>query len=196
MSQIGPFLMMLLLAGVSVFMILIILLQRGRGGGLAGAFGGAGGQSAFGNKAGDAFTKFTIGLAVGWIAVACISNFVLKSGSELYPGDDDEEVVDAADEDAGDGPTLDAGPGSKPVIPPPAGDDPFGLSTPAPPAETATFPPVAGDEADDADGPRLLPADTPEGEEQERPTGTLETETEITPAVDADPEGGDDGGEG
>ena len=32
----------------SLFMICIILIQRGKGGGLAGAFGGAGGSSAFG----------------------------------------------------------------------------------------------------------------------------------------------------
>ena len=34
-----------------------------QGGGLAGAFGGMGGQNAFGTKAGDLFTKITIGVA-------------------------------------------------------------------------------------------------------------------------------------
>ena len=43
----------------SLFLILLVLIQRGRGGGLAGAFGGMGGQSAFGTKAGDVFTKIT-----------------------------------------------------------------------------------------------------------------------------------------
>ncbi|MFM9196710.1 MAG: preprotein translocase subunit SecG, partial [Planctomycetia bacterium] len=37
----------------SLFLILLVLVQRGRGGGLAGALGGMGGQSAFGTKAGD-----------------------------------------------------------------------------------------------------------------------------------------------
>ena len=41
--------------GCSLFLIALVLIQRGRGGGLAGAFGGAGGQSAFGTKAGDVF---------------------------------------------------------------------------------------------------------------------------------------------
>ena len=45
---------------VGMFLIGLILLQRGRGGGLAGAFGGMGGQSAFGTKAGDIFTRITI----------------------------------------------------------------------------------------------------------------------------------------
>ena len=38
---------------VSLFLICLILIQRGKGGGLAGAFGGVGGSSAFGTKAGD-----------------------------------------------------------------------------------------------------------------------------------------------
>ncbi|RLS51073.1 MAG: preprotein translocase subunit SecG, partial [Planctomycetota bacterium] len=50
------FLLGLFLVLSSLFLILLVLIQRGRGGGLAGAFGGAGGQSAFGTKAGDVFT--------------------------------------------------------------------------------------------------------------------------------------------
>ena len=45
---------------VCLLLMIIILLQRGRGGGLSGAFGGAGGQSAFGGKTGDVFTVATI----------------------------------------------------------------------------------------------------------------------------------------
>ena len=52
---------------VSVFLVCIILIQRGKGGGLAGAFGGVGGSSAFGTKAGDIFTRITIGVAIGWM---------------------------------------------------------------------------------------------------------------------------------
>jgi preprotein translocase subunit SecG len=55
----------LLLAGL--FLILLVLIQRGKGGGLAGAFGGAGGSSAFGSRAGDTFTKVTIYVAAVWI---------------------------------------------------------------------------------------------------------------------------------
>ena len=51
----------------SLFMICLVLIQRGKGGGLAGAFGGVGGSSAFGTKAGDIFTKITIGVAMGWM---------------------------------------------------------------------------------------------------------------------------------
>lgn len=66
------FLMIMLLL-TALFMIMLILIQRGRGGGLAGAFGGMGGQSAFGTKAGDVFTKVTIGVATFWILLCIVT---------------------------------------------------------------------------------------------------------------------------
>jgi preprotein translocase subunit SecG len=57
----------ILLLVIGIFLILVVLIQRGKGGGLAGAFGGAGGSSAFGSRAGDAFTRFTIIVASIWI---------------------------------------------------------------------------------------------------------------------------------
>lgn len=45
---------------VCIVLIVIVLLQKGKGGGLSAAFGGAGGQSAFGSKTGDVFTWATI----------------------------------------------------------------------------------------------------------------------------------------
>jgi preprotein translocase subunit SecG len=44
---------------VCLFLILIVLIQKGRGGGLASAFGGAGGNTAFGSKTGDVLTWAT-----------------------------------------------------------------------------------------------------------------------------------------
>ena len=63
---------MFLLLLTSLFLIVLVLIQRGKGGGLAGAFGGMGGQSAFGTKAGDLFTKITIGAAAFWIILCMI----------------------------------------------------------------------------------------------------------------------------
>ncbi len=59
----------IVLAVTGLVLIGLVLIQRGKGGGLAGAFGGAGGSSAFGSRAGDNFTKFTIYLALFWIFV-------------------------------------------------------------------------------------------------------------------------------
>jgi preprotein translocase subunit SecG len=67
------FLLGLLLFFTACFLILIILLQRGRGGGLAGALGGMGGQSAFGAKAGDLFTRITMGVAAFWILLCIVT---------------------------------------------------------------------------------------------------------------------------
>src|SRR6516162_5380826 len=57
----------------SVFLILLVLIQRGKGGGLAGAFGGAGGSSAFGSRAGDTFTRVTIYVALFWALLIMIT---------------------------------------------------------------------------------------------------------------------------
>jgi preprotein translocase subunit SecG len=75
------YLLMMVLFLLAIFLIILILIQRGRGGGLAGAFGGLGGQSAFGTKAGDVFTKVTIGLATAWILLCIVSIRVLSASS-------------------------------------------------------------------------------------------------------------------
>src|SRR5882757_1263140 len=98
----GYFLLSLLML-CGMFLMGVILIQRGRGGGLAGAFGGLGGQSAFGTKADDVFTVITVVTAVIWVILACVAGQVLrneaapssyyKTGSsgvsdvDVFPGD-------------------------------------------------------------------------------------------------------------
>jgi preprotein translocase subunit SecG len=55
-----------------IFLVGVILIQRGKGGGLAGAFGGAGGSSAFGTKAGDVFTRITGVTAIIWMVFCMV----------------------------------------------------------------------------------------------------------------------------
>jgi len=57
---------------ISLFMILVILIQKPKGGGLSGAFGGAGGssQAAFGAKTGDLLTLITTGCFVAFLLLA------------------------------------------------------------------------------------------------------------------------------
>jgi preprotein translocase subunit SecG len=63
----------------AVFMILLILIQKGRGGGLAGAFGGGGsGQSAFGTKTADVLTKITAGAALVFFLISVVMAIMLN----------------------------------------------------------------------------------------------------------------------
>ena len=76
---------------IGLFLIGLVLIQRGKGGGLAGAFGGVGGSSPFGSKAGDAFTRITIWVAAIWIVVIMIQVKVAPSagggGGRPRPGE-------------------------------------------------------------------------------------------------------------
>ncbi|MGI6418069.1 MAG: preprotein translocase subunit SecG [Thermoguttaceae bacterium] len=71
-------LLMVVMFVAAVVLILLVLVQRGKGGGLAGALGGMGGQSAFGTKAGDTFTRITIGVATFWILLCVVSVGALR----------------------------------------------------------------------------------------------------------------------
>jgi preprotein translocase subunit SecG len=66
----GPLNFLLILLGA--FLILLVLIQRGKGGGLIGALGGAGGSSPFGSRAGDQFTRLTIYVALIWLFLTMV----------------------------------------------------------------------------------------------------------------------------
>jgi preprotein translocase subunit SecG len=86
----------LLLILVSLFLILLVLVQRGRGGGLTGALGGMGGQSAFGTKAGDTFTRVTIGAATVWIVLSLFAVKLLSTGEDGLLGNADRAIAPGA----------------------------------------------------------------------------------------------------
>ena len=105
----------ILLFLLSLFLILLVLVQRGRGGGLTGALGGMGGQSAFGAKAGDTFTRVTMVTATLWILTSMAAIKLLgtddKFGADkaggadinmTLPGSRDTEDRDAAGAGFGD----------------------------------------------------------------------------------------------
>ncbi len=72
-----------LFVAVCLFMMLVILIQKPRGGGLTGAFGGAGGSasSVFGAKTGDVLTWFTCICFVLFILLAMALTWVGKPGA-------------------------------------------------------------------------------------------------------------------
>jgi preprotein translocase subunit SecG len=73
----GPLNFLLLLIGL--FLILLVLIQRGKGGGLIGALGGTGGSSPFGSRAGDQFTRLTIYVACIWLFLTMIQVLSIQS---------------------------------------------------------------------------------------------------------------------
>lgn len=88
---------------ISVMLIGIILLQRGRGGGLVGALSGLGGQSAFGTKAGDTFTRITIGIAAAWVLLAGIHGQVLRARTEKFKNEATAPEVTSSPKEKGGG---------------------------------------------------------------------------------------------
>lgn len=140
----------------ALFLIFLVLIQRGRGGGLAGAFGGMGGQSAFGTKAGDVFTKITVGVAAFWIVLCVLSINVLGRQQSLLSGTLGSASPEALGPSAGAQPGAPA-PTQQPVPPitPPATDAAPPAAAPAadapaasaPAAESSAAPPAAAEPA-------------------------------------------------
>ncbi len=95
-----------LFASICILLMLVILLQRGRGVGLAGAFGGAGGVSALGAKTGDILTWVTMVLAAVFVLLAIGLNYVFVQATPRPVGGELEPA------------------GGAPVTPPPAGGAP------------------------------------------------------------------------
>lgn len=85
---------------ISVLLIGIILLQKNKGSGLSGAFGGVGGHSAFGTKTGDFLTWFTVGLAVLFLLMCIAGNFAFEPDSKVPTGAN-AQLIDV--EDGGEG---------------------------------------------------------------------------------------------
>ena len=71
-----PFLATLFIV-VGLLLIVVVLLQKGRGGGLGGAFGGAG-SSAFGTRTGDVFTLITIMLVAAFLMLAIVTTWYFR----------------------------------------------------------------------------------------------------------------------
>ena len=71
----------LAVVGIGLVLMLVVLIQRGKGGGLAGAFGGAGGSSPFGSRSADQFVRFTLWIAGVWVLVIMIHVKVVQYDS-------------------------------------------------------------------------------------------------------------------
>jgi preprotein translocase subunit SecG len=77
-------------------MILLILIQKGRGGGLASAFGGAGGNTAFGSKTGDVLTWATSVVFGVFILLAVALNLFADSRNQAAQTPQAQNVTPAS----------------------------------------------------------------------------------------------------
>jgi len=77
LSFIGSVVSIMLIV-VSLLLIGLVLLQKNRGAGLSGAFGGVGGHSAFGTKTGDFLTWVTVGLVAVFLLLNIAGNYVFE----------------------------------------------------------------------------------------------------------------------
>jgi len=93
------YLFMVALLLTAIVLIVLVLIQRGKGGGLIGALGGMGGQSAFGAKAGDVFTRITIGVAFFWIVLCMCALKFMKPTEYLGTTGDAAPVSGSSDTD-------------------------------------------------------------------------------------------------
>ncbi len=134
-----------------LFMMLVILIQKPKGGGLSGAFGGAGGsaQAAFGAKTGDLLTTITIacfvlflGLAIGLVyairddvAPRVRSSAATPPINQTTPAGPTDQPADALDQEA---PTDAATPAAETETTVETAVDTATDQAPAAPAETPT----------------------------------------------------------
>ena len=139
---------------ISVFMMLVILIQKPKGGGLSGAFGGAGGSdtSFVGAKVGDFLTILTVccflaflllGMGLTWAInptensaaaaeAAATTNTGAGAGAGAAPADDAAAAAtDGADEAAAAADDATVTPDAAPEPPAPAATTPDATDTPA-----------------------------------------------------------------
>jgi preprotein translocase subunit SecG len=105
---------------VCVFLILVILLQAGKGGGMGAAFGGAGAQTVFGGRGAQTF--------LGKVTSVSAAIFMLTSVTLAYHSSRTRSVVSRT------APAAPAPAGQAPVAPPPGAQVPAAPAAPQPPA--------------------------------------------------------------
>ena len=107
-------------------LVLVILLQQGKGGDIANAFGGGSSQAAFGARAGATLlTKMTAGLATAFILLALVLSVVGQRGTSSVVGGMEAPPAPAAAPSAPSNPTATpapATPSPTPEAPAPAGN--------------------------------------------------------------------------
>ncbi|MCS5630711.1 MAG: preprotein translocase subunit SecG [Pirellulaceae bacterium] len=92
---------------LSLFLIFIILIQRGKGGGIAGSLTGTA-QSAFGARGGDILMWLTLTMTIIWILLCCLTIFFYsRTQPPVAEGSDDADIKTETDSPSGLNPEID-----------------------------------------------------------------------------------------
>ena len=92
---------------VCLVLILVVLLQRGKGSDMGAALGGGGSNTVFGGRgAGNFLTKLTTGAAIGFMLTSLSLSYLTTQGGNVL--DFDEALEEAAAETDGNGASADA----------------------------------------------------------------------------------------
>jgi len=167
-------LLAVLFVGVCALMTLIILIQKPKGGGLSGAFGGAGGGSSavFGAKTGDILTWITVGFFCAFLVLGVMLVYATRSDATpatvVAPGPEDQtgqQTPGAPPAPGAEQPaslpegTID--PESIPAVPR-TGErtDPGDANVPQPDAEDAPAPPAPAKPEGQASEPKQPASET------------------------------------
>jgi len=138
----------------SVLLMAVVLLQSGRGGGVAGIFGGGAGESAFGVKTGTLLGKVTAGVATFFVVSAVVIAMLSSRVTAVSAGsvDKSDKPVDTT-----------SGAVETPKAPAPETPTETPGETPKPPADETKKP---------AEEPKQPDAGAPEKKADEtKPTG-------------------------
>ena len=85
----------------SLALILVVLIQKGKGGGLSGVFGGGAAGGVLGTKVGDFLTWFTIGMAGLFILLAIVLGKWYKPTVSDYGAGQGQRASAPAEQPAG-----------------------------------------------------------------------------------------------
>jgi preprotein translocase subunit SecG len=84
---------------VCLVLIVVVLLQRGKGAEIGAVFGGGAGSTVFGSRgAGNFLTKLTTGAAIVFMLTSLTLAYFAQEGSESTLFEEDQQVEEAAEE--------------------------------------------------------------------------------------------------
>ncbi len=136
---------------VCIVMIGMILVQKGRGGGLTGAFGGGGSETWLGGLQSKEIVRWTTWLAIAFFALTILRDMVppTRIGADVEDliGTSSSSSVPAEQQQPAEGTAGTAGQGAAPAAPQaeaPAAPAAAGSSAPAPVQAPPAAPPAPG----------------------------------------------------